>query len=815
MSDGDALAPLPIDADLWSHRQLLERIVERWFGIIEESSGVDLGWTVKLNRDDLDPSEALAELNAHLRQLAWIALLHEGDPYELYILPEPPRGEGLSNGQMAAVWIVFTGFLSLAGGAWMILQHPDQTLLGGTLLFDSFQWFALPIVLTLFICSECRRRLGLKHGVDLGHHLPLAVPFLLTPAAVIWPFGMIGFVSQRRLDLTPFKNRASLAAISMFAPFSLILSGIAFTVAGFWLTPSIAPAYESAPILLHPALLPDLILSQMISPDDLALRAAWLHPLGLAGITLTTMGWILLLPLPGFPGDRLLTALIGPESMEEGATQTWLFVGILVAGILILLNGSYWPWVILISIGAWRRFNPEISTAPFVLDEVASIPDNTRNQLGILLVAALLLGFPGLVPVSELEDWDAGLDTSDWPTEVSFAADEVVEMSFPLVTSGVVERDVEFEFRWMGAIQRNQIQSGCGNPSESCAFSNVGPTSQQDLVVDWASPLTSSINGPAIFQILWLEDGQTRTHDVSMVPDVTPIPAEMSWRWDGDLDSPEYCISVILDADQGANITANSPLFTFSGERTLALPTGDEMEVCTQGAYGSGWNPFPWQGNNHSFTPFTLWVTLDDGSVLEWNLPIENRQFRIAAGAWPAVLMADSVGDQILQIDVDAPPICPLEPVLVTPPVDADGNWNWSLEEIPLGVLPESVENGTFILPESGRILICDGDAAQHPVVADIVVVPSLVEFRQFTNEVTLINQGLENASIRVETVLFGVDHEWDVEDLVLLPGESFSFDLLLGGNATMIEVAWMEPTETDWILHLVAHCIAPEGCDA
>ena len=110
-----------------------------------------------------------------------------------------------------------------------------------------------------------------------------------------------------------------------------------------------------------------------------------------------------------------------------------------------------------------------------------------KNQFGIVMVALLLLGFPGLVPVGNLENWDAGLDTTEWPTEVYFSADEEVHITFPLLTEGVMSIDVEFQFRWLGAIEHGQIADGCGHPWESCTFNDIGPISEQSLEVEWPS----------------------------------------------------------------------------------------------------------------------------------------------------------------------------------------------------------------------------------------------------------------------------------------------------------------------------------------
>ncbi|MED6297917.1 MAG: hypothetical protein VX828_06420, partial [Candidatus Thermoplasmatota archaeon] len=466
MAESEAIKPLKIDADLWSHRDLIERIVSRWFHIIEDMDDVEIGWRVNVKGQDTDSEKALDQLNKHLNRLSWFAILQEGKPFDLVIMPKLfGREPGLSMGQMTAVWLIFTSFLTLSGVAWLQHQDPGPKLTDPNLLAHSLCWFALPIVLVMGIGSEIRRRLALKAGVDLGHHIPLAVPFLMTPTVPIWPFGVIGFTSQRRLELLSFKDRKSLAIVSIIAPLMMVISGMVLTVLGYGLTSNSSPNFGESPITVSASILPELLLSLYIPAEEISLRSSWLHPLGLAGIALNTMGWILLLPLPGFPGDRLLSALLSPGEMEEGGTQTWLFVGVLVAGIYIVFNGGFWPWLMLVALGAWRRFSPEASAIPFVLNEAKEFSDRSKNVFSIVLVTTLLLGFPGLLPVQELDDWDAGLDTSEWPSEFILVGDEINTLELPLNTLGVMEIDIEFEFRITGSwgdVNLSSISEECG-----------------------------------------------------------------------------------------------------------------------------------------------------------------------------------------------------------------------------------------------------------------------------------------------------------------------------------------------------------------
>ena len=130
------------------------------------------------------------------------------------------------------------------------------------------------------IGSEIRRRLALKAGVDLGHHIPLAVPFLMTPTVPIWPFGVIGFTSQRRLELLSFKDRKSLAIVSIIAPLIMVISGWVLTVLGYGLTSNSSPNFGESPITVSASILPELLLSLYIPAEEISLRSSWLHPLG-------------------------------------------------------------------------------------------------------------------------------------------------------------------------------------------------------------------------------------------------------------------------------------------------------------------------------------------------------------------------------------------------------------------------------------------------------------------------------------------------------------------------------------------------------
>ena len=196
--------------------------------------------------------------------------------------------------------------------------------------------------------------------------------------------------------------------------------------------------------------------------------------------------------------------------------------------------------------------------------------------------------------------------------------------------------DVEFQFRWLGTMDSDQIADGCGLPSETCTFTNVGPISEQSLEVEWASPSLGQIPGPSALQIIWIEEGLTRIHQVNLTPDVTPMPSEIAWNWDGDSATPQYCTNVTLDDERAGNLTLDTthdyaPLFSFDGADRLAIPAGDEMEVCITGLFGSHRLTY----TEGAFAP-GLVATMDDGTTLRWSLPVQGMSLERASGSWPA-----------------------------------------------------------------------------------------------------------------------------------------------------------------------------------
>ncbi|MEE2759349.1 MAG: hypothetical protein VYA86_05155, partial [Candidatus Thermoplasmatota archaeon] len=802
-------------------RDMLERIVGRCFHVIEEMNDVEIGWQVDVKNEGEDPAFCLEKLNNHLNRLSWIALLQEGTPFDLVIMPKLPQATGLSNGQMSAVWLVFTSFLTLAGAAWLQHQDPSPKLTDPDLLIHSLSWFSLPIILVMGVGSELRRRLALKSGVDLGHHIPLAVPFLMTPTVPIWPFGIVGFTSQRRMELICFKDRKSLAMVSIIAPLLMVLSGFFLTIIGYLLTGNSSPNFESAPITVSPSLIPELVLSLYIPAEEITLRSAWLHPLGLAGIALNAMGWLLLLPLPGFPGDRLLSALLNPGEMEEGGTQTWLFVGSLVAGMYIVLNGGYWPWLMLIAVGVWRRFSPEASATPLILNESKGFSERSKNSFSIILVSILLLGFPGMMPVQELDEWDAGLDTSSWPSDFSLSQGENSTITFPLNTIGVMVLDVELEFRINGPLDfviLSEISPECSGNLElfsevECNFNGVDSISQKTLhfTLDSLNAIHNSniYSDQFSIDIIWQEKLGLRTHRVNFTYLTEPLPTEFFWNWDGDSETPTYCVNMTHHSEIPGNMTveSNPPgLFSFDGNSQIALPAGEVSNVCIDGLYGT-------HDLMQSRTVETyLKTALDDGSIHQSKILFDT-YLEIPGGYWPASILSASFleGGQSMDFEYmmwfENPPdstICPLSRVEMSIPTDENGTWEINMLDITEIALPDEQINGTILLPDHGYVVLC----SNHQTAVLATLVPAEGILHSWTNV------GNKTLNFSVETANFGINYDWGISGFSVNPGESIPpLNYADSDVSHIVQIVWVEPSTDEWVLHLVSHCTSNQGC--
>ncbi len=370
-----ANAPLPIDHHVWSQRKLLERVVQRHFRIVEDA-GSSYAWQVSALADSA--TQSLFELKDELESLGWLPRFDPGEPLILAVESIPTRHYILPKRSLLLGWGVVAVCLTFVGAAWVQRLDPERTSSNFSVVIEGLFGFALPMLVGIWLASEARRIVALRRGVRLDPMLPFALPFPITTgagllplgiagAAPIWPFGIVAFIDPRRVDHTPYPDRSSLAWTSLAAPLTLMVIGALFEIVGLMVTPVRPSAIGAPPFSLHLNPLVSILANLGIG-ESLAYRVQWVSAFGLAGHGLSMLGWILLLPIPNFPGDHLVSAMAGPSKSLESGHQTMLFAVMILVAVWVFIRSGFWPLILLAIIGSLRRFYPDLNPLPLVID---------------------------------------------------------------------------------------------------------------------------------------------------------------------------------------------------------------------------------------------------------------------------------------------------------------------------------------------------------------------------------------------------------------------------------------------------------------
>ena len=273
-----------------------------------------------------------------------IGLLDKGNPPVLTVTNLPNDIFVMPRWQQVVIWITMFSFKTIAGSG-LILRNDPSLEFNASLLAESCTHFSFPLIASVFLASEVRRRVATRYGVSIGHLSPLAFPL----SEPIWPFGLAGFISQRRSDQVPIPNRKALGLISISSPLVMFILGIFLTILGISYTSTQPPDLESPPMAFSGNVIVGILESLGIV-ESLDVKLQWLDPIAIAGLGLCTVSWIMMLPIPGFPGDHLLHSILGPDNLLSDDKQTAIFASTLVIMVLIFAADPWFPWLSLIHI---------------------------------------------------------------------------------------------------------------------------------------------------------------------------------------------------------------------------------------------------------------------------------------------------------------------------------------------------------------------------------------------------------------------------------------------------------------------------------
>ena len=790
-----------LDTETWDQHELLEVICSRYF-ILGSQGLAEYSWEVN-GREGRSPSASLRSLNRHLKDLSLIAVLDEGDPPLLSVGGLPSQVMVMPAWQQALVWALVTGFVTMAGALWVTHLNPTSTTFESAVLQTSLVFFALPVVGSVLLASYARIFVSDAFEVESNHLIPLAFP-VMSPE---WPFSLISAIGQMRPDLNPIPNRRALGFIELTTPTVMFVCGSILTVLGLGMTPNQPPAYEAAPIVVDTNFLVD-ILGSVILSSDVALKLQWIHPTGLAGIALSLAGWALILPIPGFPGDRILHAIIGPEDMQEGSNQTSIFIATLGFTLLIFISTEYWPWLLLAAIAAWRRFSPEQMPSPYIVDEYAGLDEIQMRQIASLTLAILLLGYPGLEPSYEMEDWDKGLSTESWPTHISFENGSA-EIELTLEPVGVMPVSGWLQMRIEGAPFGGwQIDSECMDEREVCRFDDITQVSPGSVSISMNRNQMEA--SEQTFRLVVLLDVANHVSEYAIVfqPSEVTSPIDPLWVLVEDTQTPRICVEIMVIEDDYVNLTNNNPFWSFENETSLGSGIHD---LCMRGHEGA-LQSLSMRDDQYRRMGPSISLSRENLPNDILFLPVEGTQpiIQVSNGEWriPEWFVSDS--EYAIARGESGSAFCPSTDVIAE--VNASGDWVRDLADHSSILIPAGeIGNATLRFDASGWLALCQGTTmlASYRVAEgpDVMVNPGTLSSRMPNGEFSIVNR--QNTSMAISLDWTGDAVAWDNWE-AWAPSEvaamsSVTANASVHGNPPAWWAAWVTADEDSITLHFAA----------
>ena len=778
--------------DSLNHRELLQRILSRHCHVLEDVGGRTPTYLVS-NKQDEDMHETLIEINHHLGKLGYSARLYPDDPWILQLIPDPIR-QWPSQRFVASMWIVSLLTTLLAGEMWMDGVRPEDGWFVSNVTLDAFLGYTVPLFSGILLASFLQKWVASKKGVHLPHLFPIP-----GPAMIWWPFGILGFASLPRSDARLWPDRSSLGISALSAPLLMILLGMSFILVGLTLTPEIVPLL-SMPLAVELPLLIQLIGLSLEGETALLLKTSWAHPLTRAGMTLTFLGWVSLLPIPTFPGGRILIARMGIPEARSGSTQVMLLFVVLLFAFLFGAFAGWSIWVPVVALCAslliTKGSDPRL---PIVLDDFKGLPELDHRRLGVILFLAFMLALPAQVPFYEDQFWD---DEITWELEDDELKikDGWFNQTIMVSNPSLVVQDWEISF--LGGLygDYNLSEINCKSGKLISINSCVGEISPLDEIeIEFSFEWQEEWNTTSM-ELSWLIEN--RILKTTIHPNQSTYPVG-SWEFNGDLDDPVSCISYYTRSQQIVNVTAAVSYATWDNQNAEGNVTisSDNSEICLESLSGDdmSWvsemvftvDQVPYKAGYHAQKV----VAIPDEGVL-----LDDRELMFSQ----SILALNHEGD-CLGLGNPSPPQSMENQTRI---------WNMSISPVGMNHLEQS--NDSILLIATEGSVIYDCELLHEPSIYTIENGPALIVGLEdnmtqqwigsltFVNNQTVIeNPGKTNVTLNIE--FDGNGEQWDVSnDIVLAAGEITNVSAIAPESGQ--SYAWLELKDGDVILHLVNH---------
>ena len=605
----------------WSQKDLLQHIVSRYFDVLEELGDMWPSWLVRVrieNEEMENPHDALVGLNLHLNELDWMARLSRDEPWKVTIFPSPPSLFTLGNDHRLYFWLASLFSTWIMGIVWLLPLHAGSEWTDSDIIRAGLLSYAVPMMAVLALADFVHRTVATRLGVRVGGLLPIALP-IPYPG---WPFALFAIPNHPRMESMPWADRRRLGWISMAAPVTILICGMGLVILGLWLTP-IERSIGSQPNRLTFGLLPQLIASFMWDADVLSLKSAWAHPIALAGHGLMLVAWISLLPIPTFPGGRIIVAMSGMESARSQGVQILLFISLLSLGFLLGAFTGHVIWTfVVIAGGMLIASQGGDERIPVILDDIRPLNEDSGRRLSMILVVSLLMMMPAEMPTLEEDDWGSDLEWK-WPSEVYYT-DFNSSGGFSITVSnpGLLTQDWQITASSEGGVEDWNISWACGEEVTGLEQGCNGKLSAEGKKVvhfEWFTPELAT--SPSTL-IITIENGEDE-RDVQIRPDFDITLAQPFWQFSGDQQSPVLCTALEVSKDSnsfnlslGSEPSASNSAVLWSivePQSTSVVSNSSKftVPVCIEGEAGS---------MQTDISSLRLRIITDDGEMQSWAL---------------------------------------------------------------------------------------------------------------------------------------------------------------------------------------------------
>ncbi len=774
-------------------------ICSRYFDLGNEGP-YPISWEVRGTEGE-NVSQQLLGLNKHLGMMGMVGSLDESNPPILAISKLPQGRDVMQGWQQVLLWSVMAIFLTSVGSHWVSEYGHGSNPMGVGEFEQSILFFTLPVVISLIIASKARAMVARRFDVDIGHMIPIVFPI---PAW--WPFGLVGVLGQKRPDLVPMPSRRALGSIEIIAPLVISISGFVLTLAGLMMTSSSPPELDGPPVVFDASLFASSLAESWMG-DEMGVRMQWLHPLGVAGIALSLVGWGLMLPIPGLPGDRVLQSVIGPSEMREGRTQTAIFLAVLVAMVVVFATAEWSPWIFLAFFAAWQRFSPDNVPQPIVLDEYEELDERVRSRFVSLTMIILLAGMPGAVPSYDLENYDSGLQTATWADELQVSPGKDSTLELDLVPSGVLPVSGWLQIRVEGPVSGEWgLQSSCSDGPGSCRFSGVTQIEPGKVTINVTPPEGDLM--PHLLRVLVDVSGFEEEHVIALTNSTQSGPIEPFWEIVERGESPVICTSIRIGGE-GGNLSVDGAYWNLMNDTNLS--SGVSM-VCLEGHEGAMQNSEGFDGQGRALGP-GLFLNTHNSSTGPWVLAIEGSGESVQAenGTWGIPDGFTSEGDILFHADSGAP-FCPSSDVIAQ--VNTGEDWSSELGNYSSVRLQGNLTgNGTIVIGSTGWLAVChqDGSMDAYRILQsiDVYVSPGGIGVGIAEEVFTIHNRAPDELKLSVEwhgdSPQSGI---WEVEiPEKVESGGSVQVTATPVGDLSLERSVWVSADSTGITVHLSARC--------